>query len=176
MVMNTDYRMISDQPPKCRSENFRRKMKSCPIKTKYVPLQDMECCTVCVSLCVQSRLTLCDPMDYSPPGSSVHGISQARILECVAISSSRGSFQPRDQTQFSCIADRFFTIWATREAPIYKNNYALRLSEVYSPDTRLAQYLKINVIQLSTDFKTKNILSFQMIYKKCLTKLNICSW
>ena len=60
-------------------------MKSCPIKTKYVPLQDMECCTVCVSLCVQSRLTLCDPMAYSPPGSSVHGIFKARILEQVAI-------------------------------------------------------------------------------------------
>ena len=40
--------------------------------------------------------TLCDPMDCSPPGSSVHGISQERILEWVAISSSRGSSQPRD--------------------------------------------------------------------------------
>ena len=41
----------------------------------------------------------CDPMDCSPPGSSVHGIIQARILEWVAISSSRGSSQPKDQTQ-----------------------------------------------------------------------------
>ena len=56
-----------------------------------------------------------DPMDYSPPGSSVLGISQARILECVAISFSRGSSQPRDQTQVSRIADRFFTVLATRE-------------------------------------------------------------
>ena len=45
----------------------------------------------------------CDPMDYSLPGSSVHGISQARILEWVAISTSRGSSQPRDQTQVSCL-------------------------------------------------------------------------
>ena len=49
-------------------------------------------------------LTLCDPMDYSPPGSSVHGIFPARILEWVAISSSKGSSPHRDQTQVSCIA------------------------------------------------------------------------
>ena len=55
-------------------------------------------------------------MDYSLPGSPVHGISQARILEWVAISFSRGSSWPRDQIQVSCIAGRFFTIWATREA------------------------------------------------------------
>ena len=48
-------------------------------------------------------LTLCDPMDYSPPGYSVHGISQARILEWIAISSLRGSSQPRDWTHISCI-------------------------------------------------------------------------
>ena len=58
----------------------------------------------------QSCLTLCDPMDCSPPGSSVHGISQARILEWVTISSSRGSSQPRERIQLSCIAGRFFTV------------------------------------------------------------------
>ena len=50
---------------------------------------------------LQSCLTLCDPMDHSLPGSSVHGIFQARILEWVTISSSRGSSQPRDQTCIS---------------------------------------------------------------------------
>ena len=64
----------------------------------------------------QSCLTLCDPMDCSPPGSSVHGILQARILEWVAISFSRGSSQARDQTQVSRIAGRRFNLWATREA------------------------------------------------------------
>ena len=49
------------------------------------------------------------PMACSPPGFSVHGILQARTLECVATSFSRGSFQPRDRTHVSCIADRFFT-------------------------------------------------------------------
>ena len=57
-----------------------------------------------------SRVRLCDAMDCSPPGSSVHGILQARILEWTAVPSSRGSSQLRDQTQVSHIADRFFTI------------------------------------------------------------------
>ena len=60
----------------------------------------------------QSCLTL-PPMDCSPPGSSVHGILQARILEWVAILFSRGPSQPRDRTGVSCIAGRFFTSWAT---------------------------------------------------------------
>ena len=54
--------------------------------------------------------TLCDPMDCSPPGSSVHGILQARILEWIAIPFSRGSFQLRDHIQVSHIAGGFFTI------------------------------------------------------------------
>ena len=68
-----------------------------------------------VVLVAQSCLTLCDQVS-SPPGFSVHGILQARILERVAISFSRGSSKPRDQTQVSCTASRFFSIWATREA------------------------------------------------------------
>ena len=56
----------------------------------------------------QSCLTLCNPMDCSPSGSSVHGIFQARLLEWGAISLSRGSSQPRDQTRFSHIVGRSF--------------------------------------------------------------------
>ena len=67
-------------------------------------------------LVAQSCLTLCDPLDCSLPGSFVHGILQARILEWVAISFFRGSSQPRDWTRVSRIAGRFFTIWSTREA------------------------------------------------------------
>ena len=70
-------------------------------------------CAVC--LVAQSCPTLCDPVDCSPPGSSIHGILQTRTREWVAMPSSRGSSQPRDQTQVSRIAGRFFTIWATRE-------------------------------------------------------------
>ena len=65
---------------------------------------------------LQLCLTLCNLMDSSWPGSSVHGIFQARILEWVAISFSRGSSPPRDQTCVSCIASRFFTSWAIEEA------------------------------------------------------------
>ena len=67
----------------------------------------------------QSCPILCHPKDCSPPGSSVHGIFQARILEWVAISFSRGSSWPRDWAHISCVsctAGRFFTHWAIREA------------------------------------------------------------
>ena len=57
----------------------------------------------------------CNPTDFSPPGSSVHGILQAGILEWVAISFSRKSSQPRDRTWVSCIAGRCFTNCVTRE-------------------------------------------------------------
>ena len=63
-----------------------------------------------IKLLTQSCPTLWDPMDCSPPGSSVHGILQARILGWVAISFSRGSSQPRDRTQVSCIVGRCFNL------------------------------------------------------------------
>ena len=73
-------------------------------------------------LITQLCLTLGDPKDCSPPGSSVHGILQARILEWVAIAFSRGSSWPRDRSQVSHIAGRFFTMWATREANAIEKN------------------------------------------------------
>ena len=68
------------------------------------------CCSCC---CLAVKLFFCDPIDCNLPGSSVHGIFQARILEWLAISFSRGSSRPRDQTQVSCIAVRLFTDWGT---------------------------------------------------------------
>ena len=78
--------------------------------------------TICTLACsvTQLCLTLWNPMDCSLPGSSVHGISQARVLEWVAISFSRGSSRPRNPTRVSHIAARHFTFWATREIFIYK--------------------------------------------------------
>ena len=76
--------------------------------------------------------TLCDAMDCSLPGSSVHGLLQARILEWVAISFSRGSSQPRDQTKGSRVAGRFFMIWATGEA--YPHSIFVCLLVVYFPN------------------------------------------
>ena len=74
------------------------------------------------SLCLVAQLcpALCDPMDCSLPGYSVHGISQARILEWVTVPSSRGSSHPRDQTQVSSTAGGFFTIWAIEVANLMK--------------------------------------------------------
>ena len=72
-----------------------------------------------VLLVASSCPTLWDPMDRSPPGSSVSGILQARILEWVAIPFSRGSSQPRGWIHISCTVGGFFTVWATREAPIW---------------------------------------------------------
>ena len=80
--------------------------------------------TVIVEVKSLGRLTLCDPMDCSLPGFSVHGIFQARVLEWVAISFSRRSAWPRDQTQVSRTAGRHFTLWATREAPYNYNHQA----------------------------------------------------
>ena len=68
---------------------------------------------VVVVVVTQLCPTLCDPMGCKLPGSSVHGILQARILERIAIPFSRGSSGPRDFTRVSCIAGRFFTVWAT---------------------------------------------------------------
>ena len=65
-------------------------------------------------LVAQLCLSLCNPIYCGPPGSSVHGILQARILEWVAILFSRGYSWPRDRIHISCIVGGFFTIWATR--------------------------------------------------------------
>ena len=71
-----------------------------------------------VSEVAQSCPTLYDHMDCSLPCSSIHGIFQARVLECVAISLSRGSSQPKDRTRVSCTVGRRFTLWATREVSL----------------------------------------------------------
>ena len=68
----------------------------------------------------QSCATLCDLMDCSLPDSSVHWIQQARMLEWVATSFSRGSPGPRNQTWVSCLAGGFFTIWVTRESHLWE--------------------------------------------------------
>ena len=76
---------------------------------------------ICCSCCLVAKLfmTLCDPLDYNLPGFSAHGILQARILERVTISFSRGSSQPRDQTCIFCNGRQILYCWAMREASIY---------------------------------------------------------
>ena len=82
-----------------------------PLAVRKQKLKGNESVCVCVCVCVlvaQSFQTLCDPMDCNPPGSSVQGILQARILEWVAIPLSRGYSWPRDQIWISHTTDRFF--------------------------------------------------------------------
>ena len=87
----------------------------------------------------QSCLTLCNPMNCSLPGSSVYGFLQANILEWVAISFSRGSSQPKNQTHFSCIsciASGFFTNWATWETQNYHIDPTIPLLGEYLRKTK----------------------------------------
>ena len=85
---------------------------------------------------VQSCPTLCDPMNCNPPGSSVHGIFQARTLQWVAVPSSKGSSQPRDQTSVSCISyvscigRQILYHWTTREG-----HKSFNFCQVYRPQT-----------------------------------------
>ena len=86
---------------------LHRSQPKCPIS---ICLADF----LLICACVRTKLlhlcpTLCDPMDGSPPGSSVHGILQVKILECIAIPFSRGSSQPRDQILVSALTGGFFT-------------------------------------------------------------------
>jgi len=98
-------------------------------------------------VCMLSRDWLfCNPMNYSLPSFSVHGIFQARILEWVAISFSRGSSQPRDQTQVSCIADRFFTSWATSEA---QDNITKKQKKKKKKNNSLFLHLDLTAWELS---------------------------
>ena len=92
----------------CQKEKKKGKIKKLETTLMVVKVQ-----VIVSQLC----LTLCHPMDCSLPGSSVHGILQARILEWDAISFSRASSWPRDQTPVSMLACRFFTICVTMDVP-----------------------------------------------------------
>ena len=94
-----------------KSRDITLPTKVCLVKAMVFPVVTYGC----ESEVTQSCPTVCDPTDGSLLGSAVHGIFQARILEWAAISFSRGPSQPRDRTRVSCIADRCFSVWATRE-------------------------------------------------------------
>ena len=112
--------------PVCWQTNLPTKI--CPVKAIVFPVVMYGCESWTIkeswSEVTQSCLTLCDPVDCSLPGSSVHGIFQAIVLEWIAISFSKGSTQPRDWTRVSRIVDRRFTVWATRE--VHKERWVLK--------------------------------------------------
>ena len=100
-----------------------RKQPKCPLTEEWIKkmclhIQWNTLC-VCESSFPLLCLNFCGPMYCRPPGSSVHGISQARILEWVAVFFSRGFSLPRDQTGVSCIGRQFLYCWATRKAPLF---------------------------------------------------------
>ena len=109
--------IYSKNSTKRRKEKWKVKISNLYLAITFTLFRDDHCWQIhCVyAKSLQSCPTLCSPMDRSPPGFSVHGILQARILEWFAIPFSKGSSRPRDRTQVSCIAGRFFTVWATRE-------------------------------------------------------------
>ena len=100
-------------------------------------------------------------MDCSPPGSCVHGILQARILKWVAISFSRGSARPRDQTWVTCITSKFFTIWATTES-LYgvrkTKNYVWEVNLYYDTEaTECILKKEVRHEQKSSPKKSQNV-------------------
>ena len=129
--------------------------------------RSMPCCwgNACCCLVAQSCLTLCDPMDCSPPGISVHRISQARILEWVVISSSRGSSRHRGQTQVSCIGKWVLyhrTAWEAR-------GDAWRSLSVNSSQSHLFPLLSLSLsfflsFKLSRHFISHKLSSCHLVY------------
>ena len=121
-----------------------------------------------VSQVAQSWPTLCDPTDFSLPGSSTHGIFQARILAWVAIPFSRGTSQPRDQTWLCRIVGRRFTVWATREAPM--EYYSAIKKNAF--ESVLMRWMKLEpIIQSEVSQKEKHQYSIltHMEFRKMVT-------
>ena len=120
----------------------------------------------CVRMCAQSCLTLCNPMDYSPPGCSVHGISQARILEWTAISSFRGSSQKGlNLCLFAspALAGRFFTTWATGEASRW-------------PPVRIQQGWNLAITVYWRNIQDSGSCLFSSLPEKCPDAFSPCVW
>ena len=97
-------------------------------------------CYAMLCFVAHSCLNLCNPMGCSPAGSFVHGDSPGKNTEGVAMSSSRGSSQPRDQTQVSRTAARFFTVW-DRETPYFGYQPLITYNlQIFSPNPKVPFY------------------------------------
>ena len=128
---------------------------------------------MCVCSVAQSCLTLCNPMDYSPPGSSVRGILQARILEWVAISYSRGSSQPRERTCISCLAGGFFTI-----EPPQKPHLEAHYSQIQPADHSVHFRTPMSAVTLEISLwmtpRHHDISTLHQVYNGCLISHQSC--
>ena len=146
----TQSKGLRTREPMALSSSARQENTNVPSQADEVPPHS---CMSAQSL--QSCLTLWNPMNCSPPGSSVHGILQARILEWAAIPSSKGSSQPRDWTHVSCIACEFFT-----PEPPGKLSPLLRLYVLVRPSTHCNllfsfTHSEVNLIQKHPHRHTK---------------------
>ena len=114
-------------------------------------------CLSCIVLVAQSCPTLWNSMDYSPPGSFVHGILQARVLKWVAISFSRGSSWPRDQPCIFCVSyfGSWIYLWSLR---IYFAVVQLMLSLFYPVDCSSPASLSLTISQSSTKFMSVELV------------------
>ena len=111
---------------------------------------------VCVCVLVaQSCPTLCDPLDCSLPGSSVHRIFQTNILEWIAIHFSTGSFLPRDQTQVSCTAGSYYH-WATREVALFSITVKVCIAWLIVLVISLVLVITVNITTTSKNRAAKN--------------------
>ena len=131
-------------------------------------LQELWVCPV-----AQSCPTLCNPIDCIPSGSSVHGILQTRTLKWVAIPFSRGSSQPRDQTQVSHIAGRFITVWATRNESVIPTGHPWWQGLGGEPNKRQSLLFSRAVVR-SKSFQSK--FSFPQWTHRLCGRLYLCSW
>ena len=117
--------------------------------TLYRLLWSFQSCHKCIEKKVKvkvlvSRVQLCKPMDCSSPGSSVHGILQARILEWIAVPLSRGSSWPRDQTKISWIAGRFFIMLHGLHDMKHLRHHFLKISINIRLKNVVQNYFKVN--------------------------------
>ena len=133
------------------------------------------CCCLAPQLC----LTLGDPMHSSPPGSSVLGVFQTRILEWVDISFSRGSSRPRNQTHVSWIAGRFFTVeppgnpsylrikWV-KICKVFRrvsDLFSCPFSNIVNKHTSTYTHMRSSSSYLSSDEREKDIASWLIMWK-----------
>ena len=125
-------------------------------------------------LVAQSCLTFCDTMDCSSPGSSVHGILQARILEWVAIPFHRGSSWPRDWTTISCVAGRFFTVLASfnQTRKVFRHYFFMFFLFFLSSPLRTPITYRLGTLKFSHSWPTLYSLSLTLA---CLSILEFFS-
>ena len=110
----------------------------------------------CCCLVTKSHLTLCDHTDCSLPDSSVHEISQARILEWVALSFSRGSSQPRDRTRISWLAGRFFTTEPSGKPTVDLECVSLRCAALFQSCIHLYLFFQSFLLSLHFSLVTQS--------------------